>query len=261
MSKFDNLLFIRSNSSGLIFIIIYVDDLVVGGEHLVYINKVKMLFSGKFEMKDMNKLHYFKGIEVIRAGDGIMLSQRHYILNLLFKFGMTDHVPISTPFDRNLKMHTDSGTPCEPAQYQQIIGSLICLPVANSGKHCAKWVLRYVRGTMDWGIFYATGVTIRLVGYTDSDWTDNVSDRCSTSEFAFSLESGAISWSSKKQPKVALSSTEAEYKGAVIATYEAIWLKQLPKDLNESIDKPVHIYYDNQISTQVARNPVFHART
>ena len=138
MSKFDNALLIQSDSSGQIFIIIYVDDFVIGGEHLANINKVKMLLSRKFEMKDMNKLHYFKGIEVIRAGDGIMLSQRHYILNLLFKFGMTDHVPISTPFDRNLKMHTDSGTPCEPAQYQQIIGSLICLPVANSGKHCAK---------------------------------------------------------------------------------------------------------------------------
>ena len=138
MSKFDNLLFIRSNSSGLIFIIIYVDDLVIGGEHLTDINKVKMLFSGKFEMKDISELHYFLGIKVIRTGNDIMVSQCHYIFNLLFKFSMGDHKPISTPLSRNLKLHADFGTPCELAQYRQIIGSLICLPVANSGKHCAK---------------------------------------------------------------------------------------------------------------------------
>ena len=77
MSKSDNSLFIRNNSSGLIFIIIYVDDLMIGREYLADINKVKMLLSGKFEMKDMNELHYFLGIEVIRTDDGIMLSKHN----------------------------------------------------------------------------------------------------------------------------------------------------------------------------------------
>ena len=105
---------------------------MIGDEQLANINKVKMLLSGKFKMKDMNKLHYLLGIEVIRTGNDLMLSQRHYILNLLFKFNMTDHKPISTPLDRNLKLHTDSGTPCEPTQYRQIIGSLIYLPITRS---------------------------------------------------------------------------------------------------------------------------------
>ena len=83
MSKSDNSLLIRSDSRGLVFIIIYVDDLVIGGEHLADISHIKKLLSGRFEMKDMKELHYFLGIEVIRALDGIMLSQRHYILNLL----------------------------------------------------------------------------------------------------------------------------------------------------------------------------------
>ena len=104
--------------------------------------------------------------------------------------------------------------------------------------NCAKRVLRYVSGTMDRGILYKEGEAIRLEGYTDADWAGSVSDRRSTSGFIFSLGSGAVSWSSKKQPTVTLSSTEAEYRGAVIATCEAIWLKRLLKDFNE----PIRIY-------------------
>ena len=110
MSKSDNSLFIRSDSKGQVFIIIYVDDLVIGGEHLVDIEHIKKLLSSRFEMKDMKELHYFLGIEVIRTPDDIMLSQRHYILNLLYKFGMTECKPVTTPIDRNLKLDVDSGT-------------------------------------------------------------------------------------------------------------------------------------------------------
>ena len=68
-------------------------------EHLVDIEHIKKLLSSRFEMKDMKELHYFLGIEVIRTPDGIMLSQRHYILNLLYKFGMTKCKPVTTPLD------------------------------------------------------------------------------------------------------------------------------------------------------------------
>ena len=129
MSKSDNSLFIQGTSSGQIFLIIYIDNLVISGKHLVDINKVKMLLLGKFKMKDMNKLHYFLGIEVIQTSTSTMLSQCHYILNLLFKFGMMDHKPISTPLDQNMELHTDSGTPSELTQYHQIIGSLIYLTI------------------------------------------------------------------------------------------------------------------------------------
>ena len=88
MSKSDNSLYIRSDSESPIIIIIYVDDLVIESEHLVDINKVKSLLSDKFEMTDMKELHYFFGIEVIRTPARIMISQRQYILNLLYKFGM-----------------------------------------------------------------------------------------------------------------------------------------------------------------------------
>ena len=122
---------------------------------------------------------------------------------------------------------------------------------------CAQRVLRYVSGTTDRGLLYRAGTAAQLVGYTDADWAGNVADRRSTSGYAFSLGSAVVAWSSKKQPTVALSSTEAKYRGAAVATCEAIWLKRLLKDLQD----PTTIYCDNLSSIQLANNPVFHART
>ena len=91
------------------------DDLVIGGEHLAYISHIKNLPSGRFEMKDMKELHYFLGIEVIRTPDVIVLSQRHYILNLLYKFGIIECKSITTPLNRNLKLDVEPNTKeCEP---------------------------------------------------------------------------------------------------------------------------------------------------
>ena len=115
MSKFDNSLYVRSDSESPIVIILYMDDLVIGGEHLVDINKVKSLLSNKFEMTSMKELYYFLGFEVIRTPTGIMISEWHYILNLLYKFGMTECKSVATPLDRNLKLDVDCGTTeCEP---------------------------------------------------------------------------------------------------------------------------------------------------
>ena len=104
MSKFEKSMFIRRDSKGQLFIIIYIDHLVIGGDNIADIDHIKNDFSGWYQMKDMKKLHYFLGIEVIRTLDGIMLSQRHYILNVLFKFGMTECKPVATPLNWNLKL-------------------------------------------------------------------------------------------------------------------------------------------------------------
>ena len=83
-------------------------------------------------------------------------------------------------------------------------------------------LLRYVSGSKDWGLLYRHRITEKLVGYIDADWAGDTSDRRSTSGYMFSLGSTTVAWSSKKQPIVALSSTEVEYRGAIIATCEAI---------------------------------------
>ena len=132
MSKSDNSLFIWIDSKGQLFIIIYVDDLVIGGEHLGDIEHTKRLLSNRFEMKDMEELHYFLGIEVIRTPDGITHSQRDYIFYLLYNFGMTQCKLVTTPLDCNLKLDADSGTrECEPTLYRQLVGSLIYLTITR----------------------------------------------------------------------------------------------------------------------------------
>ena len=159
-----------------------------------------------------------------------MISQRHYVLNSLYKFGMIECKPVSTPLNRNLKMDVDSGTTvCDSTKYRQLIDSLIYLTITqpdlsysvsllsqfmqnprNLHLDCAKRILWYVSTRMDYGIMYKSNTTIRLEGYTDADWEGYKANRRSTSGFVFSLGSGVISWSSKKQPIVTLSSTETE---------------------------------------------------
>ena len=102
---------------------------------------------------------------------------------------------------------------------------------------------------------------MQLVGYTDDDWAGNAASHRSTSGYAFSLGSFMIVWSSKKQPTIAVSSTKAKYRGAVVVTCEAIWLKRLLKDLQEEVSNPTTIYYDTLSSIQLAKNPIFHAQT
>ena len=106
------------------------DDLVIGGEHIADINNTKKVLSGRFEIKDMKEFHHFLGIEVIRIPIGIMISHRRYILNLLYKFGMTECKVVATPLDWNLKLDVDSGTSeYKPTRYGQLVGSLIYLTI------------------------------------------------------------------------------------------------------------------------------------
>ncbi len=121
--------------------------------------------------------------------------------------------------------------------------------------------MKYIKHTLQCGIFYETKSQLQVHGYTDVDWAHNVSDRRSTNGFMFSFGSGAVSWSSKKQPTIALSSTEAEYRGVAIVACEVVWLQKLLSDLGQSVDAPVVIYCDNISSILLANNPVYHART
>ena len=102
---------------------------------------------------------------------------------------------------------------------------------------------------------------IQVHGYTNVGRIGSIFDRRSTSGFMFSLGSAAISWSSKKQPTVALSSTEAEYRGAAMAAYEVAWLQKLLANLGQSVHGAVVIYCDNVSNIMLANNPVYHART
>ena len=125
----------------------------------------------------------------------------------------------------------------------------------------AKHVLRYIHGTIGYSLRYTTGDGVKLEGFTDLDWAGSVVDRKSTSGCCFSLGSSMVSWFSKKQSSVALSTAEAEYIAACAACKEAIWLRKLLADLSgHQIDVTV-IFCDNQSYVKLSENPVFHDRS
>eukprot|EP00253_Pinus_taeda_P012337 PITA_12337 len=122
----------------------------------------------------------------------------------------------------------------------------------------AKHELRYVSGTHDYGLLYTRSSDPTLSGYTDSDWAGSVDVCKSTTGYVFSLGSGAVTWTSKKQQAVALSSTKAEYWGAVKASCEAVWLRRMLGDMHVSQAGPTPLFCGNQGVLKLAKNPVFH---
>ena len=125
----------------------------------------------------------------------------------------------------------------------------------------AKHVMRYLKGTIDFGLYYDGSHEYRLYGYTDADWVRSISDRKSTSSRCYSLRSAMISWFSRKQSSVALSTAEAEYIAACSASCEAIWIQKLLSGFfNLELDTTV-ILCDNQSCIKMTENPVFHGRS
>jgi hypothetical protein len=167
---------------------------------------------------------------------------------------MTGCKPISIPLEQNVKLSADEGDLMEDTtMYRRIVGSLIYMTITRPDLSYVvgvvsqfmqtprkphldtmRRILWYITHTLQCGIFYEAKSQLQVHGYTDVDWAGNVSDRRLTSGFMFSFRSGAISWSSKKQPTVALSSTKAEYRGVAIAACEVVWLQKLLSDLGLS---------------------------
>jgi hypothetical protein len=272
-------LYVRKSDEGIVVITMYVDDLIVGGDNEKEIEHVKCLLKQKFDMKDLGELKFFLGIEVIKTLEGIWLLQRQYALDMLSKYGMVGCKPISVPLNQNGKLSADAGEVLEDAiMYMKIVGNLIYMMIIGPDlKYIVglesqfmqvprkphldgvRHTLRYVSATADYGLFYEASTKLQVHGYIDANWASSISDRRSTSGFMFSFGSAAVTWSSKKQLTVALSSTEAKYMGVAMAACEVAWLRKLLGDLGLHVDRQVVIYCDNLSSIQLARNLVFHA--
>jgi hypothetical protein len=202
-------------------------------------------------------------------------------LKKLVEYGMTSCKPISIPLEQNVKLSADEGDLVEDTtMYRCIVGSLIYMTITRPDLSyvvgvvsqfmqtpqkphldAVRRILRYIKHTLQCGIFYEAKSQLQVHGYTDVDWVDNVSNRRLTSGFMFFFGSGVVSWSNKKQPTIALSSTEAEYKGVAIIACEVVWLQKLFSDLGQSVDAPFVIYCDNISSILFANNPIYHVKT
>ena len=269
----------------MLLIAIYVDDILLAGKSITRLNTVKQALSQKFQVKDMGELSYFLGVKVIQdhnAGS-VWIGQQSYTQSILRKFGMEDAKTIQTPVDSSTKLVKggDENTCVDQQLYQSAVGSLLYLSIAtrpdityavsNVAKFCAKpmkqhWVavkriFRYLKGIQQYGLLYSKDDSSNCVGFSDADWGGDLDDRKSTSGYVFQVGGTAISWRSKKQTCVALSTAEAEYIALASAAQESLWLQQLLADLKKEETKSVVMYEDNQSAISMAKNPQFHGRT
>eukprot|EP00253_Pinus_taeda_P004328 PITA_04328 len=219
-----------------------VDDLILTGSDPNFINHVKSSLKKQFEMTDLGHLHYFLGLQVLQSREGISLSQSKYACDLLRHFHMEDCKQVPSPFQSGVKLSVTCTSPeADATLYRQLVGKILYLThtrldlsfvvgltarfMQNSHEsHCkpAKRILRYVRGTIQCGIHYSAKASPLLVGFTDSDWAGDPDDRKSTAGYMFTLGFGPITWACKKQSDIYLSSAEAEYRGIVEASKEAL---------------------------------------
>jgi hypothetical protein len=125
----------------------------------------------------------------------------------------------------------------------------------------AKHLMRYLKGTMDYGLSYDGDHDFTLSGYTNIDWAGSVADRKNISGYCFSLGSAMISWQNRKQSSIALSTAEVEYIAACSASCEAIWLRNLLTGLFDLEMRETVILCDNQSCIKMTENPVFHDRS
>jgi hypothetical protein len=280
-SKADYSLFTKNTTTGFTVVLVYVDDLVLGGTDILEINTLKTLLDDKFSIKDLGSLKYFLGFEVARSKNGISMCQRKYALDLLEDAGLLGVKPCSTPMQPHLQLHKASGTPLSDATpYRRLIGRLLYLThtrpeiayavsklsqflSAPTNEHmlAGLHVLKYLKNNPGQGLFFDSSSSLSLKGFSDSDWGSCPDTRRSTTGFCFFIGKSLVSWKSKKQTVVSRSSSEAEYRALAQATCEGQWILYLLQDLHIPHTAPFIIYCDNQSALHIAANPVFHERT
>ncbi|KAE8660144.1 hypothetical protein F3Y22_tig00116958pilonHSYRG00159 [Hibiscus syriacus] len=261
----DSSLFVKANEGKLAIVLVYVDDLIITGDDEAEILQMKENLSVRFQMKEFGQLKHFLGLEVDRTHEGIFLCQQKYAKDLLKRFVMLECKSTSTPMEPNIKMCAHEGKDLEDAtMYRQLVGSLIYLTLTRPDISYAvgvmSWymqnpkkphleavrrILRYVKNTIDYGLLYKKGEDCKLVGYCDADYAGDHDTRRSTTGYVFKLGSGTISWCSKRQSTISLSTTEAEYRAAIMAAQESTWLIQLMNNLYQPVDYAISLYCDN----------------
>ena len=284
-----------------LWILIWVDDVLWIGEP-ADIRQAKKELGNQFPLKDLGPAHFFLGMQIIRQPEQhkITLMQDQYIDTVMKRFNFEDAYPVSTPMEPGSRLTNNSETPdstqADEILYRSILGSMMYLMLCTRpdlafaiGKlskysanpttehlKAAKRLLRYTSKTRNVGLhfgpFSPAGLPTAYV-FSDADWAGDIENRRSTGAYICTISDGtsnsphtAISWSSKQQPTIALSSTEAEYMAMTQACKEAIWVRRLLTELATEMTPydtaaPITIFADNQGSMALAKNPEFHSRT
>ncbi|XP_020396473.1 uncharacterized mitochondrial protein AtMg00810 [Zea mays] len=232
-------------------------------------------------MKDLGPLHHFLGITAEHRSQGLFLHQRQYAIDILERAGMSDCKPCSTPVDTQAKLSEDDGPPVANAtSYRSLTGALqyltfsrpdiayavqqVCLHMHTPREPhliALKRIMRYLRGSLDYGLLLRPSLTSELVVYTDADWAGCPDMRRSTSGYAMFLGVNLVSWAAERQPVVSRSSAEDEYRAVANGVAEASWLRQLLHELHSPLQRATLVYCDNVSAVYLSTNLVQHQRT
>ena len=276
----DNTLFIKKYGQDTLLIQIYVDDIIFGSSNESLCKEFGQIMQEKFEMSMIGELTFFLGLQVKQTKDGIFINQAKYTRDMIKKFDMQNASSANTPLSTTTKLHADlDGQSVNQTLYRSYIGSLLYVTASRSDimfsvclcarfqanpkeSHMAavKRILRYLKGTPDYGIWYPTESPLSLVGFTDSDYAGCNLDRKSTSGGCQFLGSRIISWSSKKQTSVATSTAEAEYIAAGHCCSQILYLKSQLEDFGVDSSN-IPIFCDNSSTIAMTENPVQHSKT
>lgn len=289
-STADSNIYILHRDNGYLILALYVDDTILAATSMALINHVKTLLSQEFKMTDLSDAYHVLGMHIQRdrKSGWLRLNQSTYISTKLKHFFMDNCNPVSTPYPFGLQLST-AQAPISPEDqaymaivpYPHATGSLMWAMICSrpdiaysvstvaqfmSNPGVAHWtqvkrIFRYLAGTKDFCLQYSqTSAPFHLQGFSDASYGDNVDSHKSTSGFCFLLAGRAVSWSSRKQKSVALSSTESEYMALTKACTEAIWLRRLLFDMGQP-QKITEIYCDNKSAITIVHSSKHHDRT
>lgn len=265
-------------------IIVHVDDILLAGKTSC-IEQIENTLQEKFQLTRNDEVSQFLSFDISRDRESrtFTMNQSSYVNDLVEQYGLEDARSVTTPCDENFKdlCKNDDPSLVTSHPYCNLVGALLWLSNGTrpditfavnrlsafmSSPTDVHWkaaqrVLIYARDTSQFSITLG-GHNLELSGHSDSDWAEQREDRRSTTGFIFYLGNSPVSWKSRRQPTIALSSTEAEYMAITDASREAIWWRAIMNEL-EFIDlsKPTIIHYDNKGAGDLARNPCHHSRS
>jgi hypothetical protein len=279
-SKADSSLFVYHTTLGTIYLLLYVDDIVITGSNTSLVHQFIASLSNEFSLKDLGALHYFLGVEVQPTDQGLLLIQTKYAIDLLQRASMVDAKPISTPFIVGQYLTAGGTLYTDPTLFRSLAGALQYLTITRPDLsfsvnficqfmhspiedhfRALKRILRYIKGTVHYGLQLQKQSTHALLGYSDADWAGCPDTRRSTTGYAIFLGSNLISWSSKKQSTVSRSSAEAEYRSLAVATADIAWIVQILKNLHVTLPASPTLCCDNQSAIFMDGNPVTRPRS
>ncbi|KAL0547185.1 hypothetical protein IC582_017113 [Cucumis melo] len=277
----ESTLYVKHNGTNILIVSLYVDDLLVTGNNADHIQNFKWEMMKMFEMTDLGLMSYFLGIEIKQGQGEVFICQKKYAKEILKKFKMDECKAVSTPMNQKEKLCKEDGADkVDEGYFRSLIGCLMYLTttrpdilnvvsILSRFMHCAselhlkaaKRVIRYVKGTSDFGVKFTRGKEFKLIVFSDSDWGGSIDDMRSTLGYCFTLSSGVFSWSSKKQEIVAQSTAEAEFIAATATANQALWLRKILLDLDLEQKKSTEILVNNKAAIVISHNPVFYKKT